>query len=188
MASKGRKLDFVRRFLCHINQLVRGCRWPAARRKPKIERAIRPTRHGESLRPKPRDDAAQSAPSRKVSLVNGRDENAKNEVALSLRKIGPEDIVLHLRPNRRRRLLTKFQEEAQGASFAVVLMTPDDEGGVARGSFNKRARRNVVLELGFFIGRFDTARVAALPGVEKPSGSKGICWIEFGRGTTRRTN
>jgi len=122
--------------------------------------------------------------SRKVFLVHGHDENAKNEVALFLRKIGLEDIILHQRPSRGRHLLTKFQEEAEGASFAVILMTPDDEGGVVGGERHKRARQNVVLELGFFIGKFGTPRVAALivPGVEKPSDFDGICWIEFGPG------
>jgi predicted nucleotide-binding protein len=84
-----------------------------------------------------------------------------------------------------RNLLTKFQEEAEGASFAVILMTPDDDGGLAGGPQQKRARQNVVFELGFFIGKLGTPHVAALivPGVEKPSDFDGICWIEFGPGT-----
>jgi predicted nucleotide-binding protein len=136
----------------------------------------------------PSPSSAQSpapVPSRKIFIVHGRDENAKNEVALFLRKIGLEDIVLHQRPNRGRHLLTKFQEEANGASFAVVLMTPDDVGGLAGKPLQERARQNVVFELGFFIGQFGTPRVAALivPGVEKPSDFDGICWIDFGRAT-----
>ena len=123
--------------------------------------------------------------SRKVFLVHGRDEHAKNEVALFLRKIGLEEIVLHQRPNRGRNLLTKFQEEAEGSSFAVILMTPDDDGGIAGELQQKRARQNVVFELGFFIGKLEAPHVAALvvPDVEKPSDFDGICWIEFGRGT-----
>jgi hypothetical protein len=125
--------------------------------------------------------SAKAQLSRKIFIVHGRDDGAKNEVALFLRKIGLEDIILHQRPNRGRHLLTKFQEEAQGASFAVVLMTPDDEGGIVGEEHQKRARQNVVFELGFFIGKFETPRVAALirPGVEKPSDFDGICWIEF---------
>jgi predicted nucleotide-binding protein len=121
---------------------------------------------------------------RKVFVVHGRDEGAKNEVALFLGKIGLEEIILHQRPNRGRNLLTKFQEEAEGASFAIILMTPDDDGGLAAGPLQKRARQNVVFELGFFIGKLGTPRVAALvlPGLEKPSDFDGICWIEFGRG------
>jgi predicted nucleotide-binding protein len=114
---------------------------------------------------------------------HGRDEDGRNEVALFLRKIGLEDTVLHQRPNRGRHLHTKFQEEAEGASFAVILMTPDDDGGLVGEPQQRRARQNVVFELGFFIGKLETPHVAAFigPGVEKPSDFDGICWIEFGR-------
>ena len=71
-----------------------------------------------------------SSVSRKVFVVHGRDNEAKSEVARFLSKIGLEEIILHERPNGGRHLLTKFQDESEGASFAVVLMTPDDEGGV----------------------------------------------------------
>jgi hypothetical protein len=52
--------------------------------------------------------------SRKVFVVHGRDDAAKNEVALFLRTIGLEHIILHLRPNGGRHLLTKFREESRG--------------------------------------------------------------------------
>jgi predicted nucleotide-binding protein len=152
-------------------------------RRSDIER-MRPASAAKA-RPVEQTSPPEPTASRKVFVVHGRDENAKNEVTLFLKKIGLEDIVLHQRPNRGRNLLTKFQEEAEGASFAVILMTPDDDGGLAGGAQRKRARQNVVFELGFFIGKFGTPRVAALivPGVEKPSDFDGICWIEFGRGT-----
>ena len=119
--------------------------------------------------------------SRKIFLVHGRDEAAKNEVALFLRKNGLQEIILRDRPNKGRHLLKKFQEEAEGAAFAVVLMTPDDEGAIAGGTHQKRARQNVVFELGFFIGKFGTTHVAALvkTQVEKPSDFDGIAWIDF---------
>lgn len=118
--------------------------------------------------------------SRKVFLVHGRDEAAKNEVALFLRAIDLEPIILHLRPNGGRHLLTKFREELDGAAFAVILMTPDDEGGLAGASDRRpRARQNVVFELGFFIGKLGPASVAALlkGDVEKPSDFDGIAYI-----------
>jgi predicted nucleotide-binding protein len=128
--------------------------------------------------------AAAVEPSRKVFLVHGHDEAAKNEVALFLRTIGLEPIILHLMPNGGRHLLTKFREESEGASFAVVLMTPDDEGGPVGGAHNRGARQNVVFELGFFIGRMASSIVAALlkGGVEKPSDFDGIAYINFGSG------
>jgi predicted nucleotide-binding protein with TIR-like domain len=119
-------------------------------------------------------------PGDKVFLVHGRDDASKNEVALFLRAIGLDPIILHLRPNGGRHLLTKFREESGGASFAVVLMTPDDEGGIAGAGANQpRARQNVVFELGFFIGKLGPAHVAALlkGDVEKPSDFDGIAYI-----------
>lgn len=120
--------------------------------------------------------------SRKVFLVHGRDDAAKNEVALFLRAIGLEPIILHLRPNGGRHLLTKFREELEGAGFAVILMMPEDEGGLAGTvDLRPRARQNVVFELGFFIGKLGPANVAALlkGDVEKPSDFDGIAYIPF---------
>jgi predicted nucleotide-binding protein len=120
-----------------------------------------------------------SLPSRKVFVVHGRDNDAKNEVARFLSKIGLEEIILHERPNRGRHLLTKFQEESEGAGFAVVLITPDDEGALIGEPPRKRARQNVVFELGFFIGKLGPANVAALVkgDVDKPSDFDGIGYI-----------
>ena len=123
--------------------------------------------------------------SHKVFLVHGHDDTVKNEVALFLRAIDPDPIILHLRPNGGRHLLTKFTEESEGAGFAVVLMTPDDEGGPAGASdYRLRSRQNVVFELGFFIGKLGPARVAALlkGDVEKPSDFEGIAYIPFDSG------
>jgi predicted nucleotide-binding protein len=129
--------------------------------------------------PAPPRPTAAGEPSRKVFLVHGRDNAARNEVALFLQKIGLEDIILHERPNGGRHLLTKFREEADGAAFAVILMTPDDVGCVVGDTLRPRARQNVVFELGFFIGKLGPANVAALvkADVEKPSDFDGIAYI-----------
>ena len=144
------------------------------------------------------DDLADLAPSSptppqiartssdKVFLVHGRDDDAKNEVALFLRNIGLDPIILHLKPNGGRDLLTKFREESAGAGFAVVLMTPDDEGSIAGGGDRQPgARQNVVFELGFFIGKLGPSSVAALVkgNVERPSDFNGIVYIPFDAGS-----
>ena len=135
-------------------------------------------------------NAPEAAPvSNKIFLVHGRDDAAKNEVALFLRTLGLDPIILHLRPNGGRHLLTKFREESEGANFAVVLMTPDDVGGIAGADVRPRARQNVVFELGFFIGKLGPAHVAALlkSAVEKPSDFDGIAYIPYGPGTSWKT-
>ncbi|WP_313872909.1 TIR domain-containing protein [Rhizobium ruizarguesonis] len=45
----------------------------------------------------------------------------------------------------------------------VVLITPDDEGGLAGASVSEpRARQDVIFELGFFIGKLGASHVAPL--------------------------
>jgi hypothetical protein len=116
---------------------------------------------------------------KRVFLVHGRDGAIKNEVARFLEKLGLEVVILHERPNKGRTLITKFQEESSDVSFAIVLVTPDDMGGLADGDAQPRARQNVVFELGFFIGRLGPERVCALmaDGVEKPSDYDGVAYV-----------
>src|SRR5205823_10915237 len=110
--------------------------------------------------------AAATAPEldvSKVFIVHGHDRASKAEVDGFIRKLGFEPIILHERPNKGRALITKFREEAAGAGFAVVLMTPDDLGRAEKAvDLNRRARQNVVFELGFFIGKLGPENVAAL--------------------------
>ena len=119
----------------------------------------------------------------KVFIVHGRDDGLKEQVARQIsEKFGLRPVILHERPNKGRSLITKFQEEADGIGFAIVLMSPDDEGGLAGAdSFSKRARQNVVFELGFFIGKLGPSRVAALVkgDVERPSDFDGVVYISY---------
>lgn len=95
--------------------------------------------------------------------------------------MGLVPVVLHDQPNMGRHLLTKFIETAELATFAVVLMTDDDEGRLLDGSSQTRprARQNVVLELGYFLSHLGQERVCALitPGLETPSDFDGIAYI-----------
>jgi Predicted nucleotide-binding protein containing TIR-like domain len=116
---------------------------------------------------------------RKVFIVHGHDEGAREAIARFLQKTEFEPVILHERPNRGRTIITKFQQEASDVGFAVVLMTPDDEGGKAGGPPRSRARQNVVFELGFFIGALGPERVAALVkgDIERPSDFEGVVYI-----------
>jgi predicted nucleotide-binding protein len=127
----------------------------------------------------------------KVFLVHGRDEAAKHAVARFLEwRVGLDVIILNERPNQGRSILTKFKEESDGATFAVVPMTPDDLGCLRRELLpygtpalepRPRARENVIFEPGFFIGQLGVDRVCALvpPGVERPSDYDGIVYVQF---------
>jgi predicted nucleotide-binding protein len=125
----------------------------------------------------------------KVFLVHGRDEAAKHSVARFLEKrVGLDVVILSERPNLGRSILTKFQEEADGAAFAIVLMTGDDIGslrpelaGDIAPQQIQRPRQNVIFEMGFFIGQLGVGRVCALvpAGVERPSDYDGVVYVPF---------
>jgi predicted nucleotide-binding protein len=62
-----------------------------------------------------------------------------------------------------------------------VLLTPDDEGCEKGGTAGPRARQNVILELGYFMGRLGRNRVCALMSgeVEIPSDFGGVVYEPF---------
>jgi predicted nucleotide-binding protein len=122
----------------------------------------------------------------KVFIVHGREDGPKYEIAHFLTQIGLEPVILHERPNGGRTLISKFQEESGDIEFAVVLMTPDDSGGLAGGAQSPRARQNVIFELGFFIGKLGPAKVCALVAgaIEKPSDFEAVVYIEYGPKTS----
>jgi len=138
----------------------------------------------QSAPPAPSRPAApvSTPPATKVFLVHGHDESAKNAVARLLERIGLEPIILHERPDRGRTIIEKF-EEYSDASYAVVLATADDEGRTrgTKDELRPRARQNVVLELGFFVGRLGRERVSVLyeERVEMPSDYSGVIYISM---------
>ena len=115
----------------------------------------------------------------KVFLIHGRDGDTKNTVARFLEKLGLEAVVLHEQPNAGRTIIEKFEDYAR-VEFVVVLLTPDDRGGLQDDDILKpRARQNVILELGYFLGKLGRERVCALvkEGVEWPSDYNGVLYI-----------
>jgi predicted nucleotide-binding protein len=123
--------------------------------------------------------------SRNVFVVHGRDNAAKETVARFLERLGLRAIILHEQPNKGATLIEKFEANSD-VGFAVVLLTPDDIGGVATepAKMAARARQNVVLELGYFIGKLGRQRVCALymEGVEIPSDFQGVVYVPYDEG------
>lgn len=121
--------------------------------------------------------------SRKVFVVHGHDSEAKEASARFLARLGLSPIILHEQPNSGRTLIEKFETYSDDVAFAVVLLTPDDVGAsrAAAASVRPRARQNVVLELGYFMGRLGRSRVCALhkQDVELPSDYQGVVYIEM---------
>lgn len=124
--------------------------------------------------------------SRRIFLVHGRDEGAKSAVARFLEKLDLQPVILDEQANRGLTIIEKFESHSD-VGFAIVLLTPDDEGAL-RGdekSGRHRARQNVIFELGFFIGRLGRQRVCALTkesAMEIPSDYSGVVYIPLDEG------
>ncbi len=121
-----------------------------------------------------------------IFVVHGRDHHVLHYAVRVLeRATDREVIVLHEQPNGGRTLIEKFEDHAAGAAYAIVLLTADDEGGLAgAGARAPRGRQKVVFELGFFFGKLGRRRVSVLlgEGVEKPSDIDGLVYIPLDAG------
>lgn len=117
---------------------------------------------------------------KRVFIVHGRDMGAAHTVARFLERVAMQPIILHEQPNEGRTVIGKFEDHAD-VGFAVILLTPDDEGRLREetdgsGALNPRARQNVLLELGFFLGKLGRERTCAIKKgeVEIPSDYEGV--------------
>ena len=118
---------------------------------------------------------------RNVFVVHGHDEAVTSSVARFLERLELVPIILHEQPNQGRTVIEKFEAHSD-VSFAVVLLTPDDMGAVVSSTrLAPRARQNVILELGYFIGKLGRSRVCALyvEGVEIPSDIHGVLYVPY---------
>jgi predicted nucleotide-binding protein len=116
---------------------------------------------------------------KRIFIVHGHDDKTKQTVARFLEHLNLTPIILHEQPNKGRTIIEKF-EDYSNVGFAVVILTPDDLGSSAKPSeIRPRARQNVILELGFFIGKLGRDRVCPLyiGNLELPSDYSGVIYI-----------
>lgn len=114
-----------------------------------------------------------------VFVVHGHDEGAMQGVARFLEQLGLRPIILHEQPSQGQTLIEKLERHS-AVGFAVVLLTPDDQGRkVGEEGWKQRARQNVVLELGYFLAKLTRAKVCALVKgeVEQPFDYHGVVYI-----------
>lgn len=118
-----------------------------------------------------------------IFLVHGRNHQARETVRSFLLRCAERDIiVLDEAPGLGADILGKLLTNAEKAAYAVVLLTGDDEGrAIEESDLRHRARQNVILELGLFIGMLGRDKVIALyePGVEIPSDFLGVTYVEL---------
>ncbi|MCE2578012.1 TIR domain-containing protein [Gluconacetobacter entanii] len=130
--------------------------------------------------------ALQDAPStsidlNKIFVVHGRDNGTKETAARFLEQQGLQPVILHEQPSRGMTIPEKLIANSD-VGFAVVLLTPDDVGKAKTDTEEMpRARQNVILELGYFVGRLGRDKVCALckDTIELPSDYVGVAYIEW---------
>lgn len=118
----------------------------------------------------------------RIFIVHGHDIGLKESVARFIEKLKLTPVILHEQPNLNRAIFEKL-EDYSDVGFAIVILTPDDKGkrnndGV---QLKTRARQNVILELGYFIGKLDRKKVCVIHKDvdELPSDIHGILYIDF---------
>lgn len=125
-----------------------------------------------------------------IFIVHGRDHGPMKELKAMLYEFGLNPIVLHEQPSGSRTIVEKL-EKYSNVGYAFAILTPDD---LALPDtlplfpplppalpFKQRARQNVVLEFGYFMGLLGRDRVSCLHkgDVELPSDMQGIVYLPF---------
>jgi len=118
---------------------------------------------------------------KKVFIVHGHDDKARLELSRIIKDdLNLEPIVIQEKPNVSiETIISKFERLAKDCSSALILFTPDDN---ANGKF--RARQNVILELGYFLGKFqdkENRKIAIIKNgdIEIPSDISGVLYLEY---------
>ena len=129
-------------------------------------------------------NATQHSFGNDIFIVHGRDDGAKETVARFVEHLGIQPIILHEQTSRGKTIIEKIERLSDNAGFAIVLITPDDVGGLESevdDGQNPRPRQNVVFELGYFMGKLGRERVCPLfkGEVETPSDIDGIVYINM---------
>jgi hypothetical protein len=104
--------------------------FPVPHRPPVKEAPTSGSAHAEKT------GAMNQGMNNRIFIVHGHDDGARETVARFLEKIGIEAVILHEQPNQGRTIIEKV--EAHGdVRFAIVLLTPDDEGCKAGAYYNR---------------------------------------------------
>ena len=121
----------------------------------------------------------------KVFIVHGRDASMKNRVEEFIKSLGLEPIILHKQANRGGTIIEKIEKCAEDVKYAIILLSPDDFGGIKnkRDEAKPRARQNVIFEFGLFVGLIKRSNIALLRkgDVEIPSDAAGMGYIVYSR-------
>lgn len=114
----------------------------------------------------------------KIFIVHGHDGELKEAVARVVEKQNIKPIILSEKANQGKTIIGKL-EHYSDVGAAILLFTNDDIGKENdEKDYNPRARQNVVLEAGYFIGKLGREHVImfADPGNEIPGDLSGMVY------------
>lgn len=119
---------------------------------------------------------------RKVFIVHGRDNEAKQEVSRFIEKLGLEAIILHEQASSGMTIIEKIEHYSNDADFALVIYTACDHGrGIHESNISpkNRARQNVVFEHGYLMAKLGRENVCPLVkgNIETPNDISGILYV-----------
>jgi predicted nucleotide-binding protein len=121
---------------------------------------------------------------RKVFIVHGRDNEAKQEVSRFIETVGLEAIILHEQANEGLTIIEKIEKYSNDADFALILYTACDKGrGIHETKIpaRDRARQNVVFEHGYLMAKLGRENVCSLVKgeIETPNDISGVVYVEL---------
>ena len=134
------------------------------------------------------NEKLSSSDKNQVFIVHGHDEEMIKDVKLffyensELKHLTP--VILKDQLNGGRTIIEKLEQVAEGACFAIVLYSPDDEGkSKLDNDYKARARQNVVWEHGYFVSKLGRTHVVAIhknsDDLETPSDLDGLIYHQF---------
>ncbi len=99
----------------------------------------------------------------RVCVVHGGDDALKQDVCKYLEKLHLEPVILHKQESNDWNIVEKIDSLPE-VDYAVVLLTEDDfiRPDTPVKSAKSHTKRNVLFELGYYIGRIGRSRVCAL--------------------------
>lgn len=127
------------------------------------------------------EDKMTAYSNKKIFLVHGHDNHIKEKVARFLEKNDFEAVILHEKASGGRTIIEKIEAHSD-VGFAIILLTPDDVGKAKNEDvLQSRARQNVVLELGYFMGKLGRNKVCAFKSneLEIPTDFSGVIWNQL---------
>ncbi|MCI5168126.1 MAG: hypothetical protein D3903_19070 [Candidatus Electrothrix sp. GM3_4] len=119
---------------------------------------------------------------KKVFIVHGRDNEAKQEVSRYIESIGIDVIILHEQASSGMTIIEKIEHYANEVDFAMVLYTACDHGrGIHETKVHpkNRARQNVIFEHGYLMAKLGRKNVCALVKgeIETPNDISGVVYV-----------